>query len=129
MRAAFIIILLSFVLLGCSSNVSVPSSKKDVFADYETALIKEKAGYLAGDHASVRPLFAEKANEGNPVAQYVYGYMLFYGQGGEADIVKAEKWIRKAAEKGYQRALRALALISTQRTKMENSGKAAAGTE
>ena len=112
-----LIVSVGLLLGGCSSTPPAPKLEGGVNKAYEADLIKEKAGYLSGDYGTVRPLFAAKAEAGNPVAQYVYGYMLFYGQGGQPDAAKSEKWIRKAAEQGHERALRALAIITSTRGK------------
>lgn len=123
MKVVYLLILVCVVLTGCSSSATVPSSDRDVYAAFEANLIKEKAAYLAGDFAQVRPLFAQKAEQGNPVAQYVYGYMLFYAQGGDADLEMAEKWIRSSAEQGYQKGLKALALISSIKSRLKQPEK------
>ena len=121
MKFSAVIILVTSILAGCASTDQLQPKKVDAFAQYETALLQGKADYLAGDYGKARPFFAEQAKSGNPVAQYVYGYMLFYGQGGEIDAVGAEKWIRKAAEMGHSKALRALALLTSQRAKNQAS--------
>ncbi len=56
---------------------------------------------------------AEKLSEekDNVEAQYLLGYMLYYGYGVTADVEQGKKWISVAADTGYRPAIEALVLI------------------
>lgn len=52
-----------------------------------------------------------RAERGDAESQNAAGYMLFYGEGVQADRVQAHLWFRRAADQGHARAQRNLAVM------------------
>lgn len=103
-----------FALVGCTaSNEVVEKSASSVGGTAQ--FMKAKAAYLAYDFPIAFPLMLKEAGAGNIQAQYAVGYMYFYGQGVGIDYEKSLKWIRKAAEQGYAKAFKALAVVNSKR--------------
>jgi hypothetical protein len=67
------------------------------------------AAYEARDYATALQLFRGLAEVGDAFAQFNLGYMLWRGEGVEADNTAALHWYRKAAEQGFPPAQRNLA--------------------
>ena len=59
-----------------------------------------KAAYLRGDYATALRLVQPLANEGNPAAQGILGFMYGKGEGVPPNYAEAIKWYRKAADQG-----------------------------
>ncbi len=55
------------------------------------------------------------ATNGYAPAQYMYGYLYYYGLGTARDQDVGREWIRRSAEKGYWPAIRAYRSIISQR--------------
>ncbi len=107
-----------FVLSGCTaSNEVVEQSTSS--ASGTAGFMKAKAAYLAYDFPVAFPLMLKEAGAGNMQAQYAVGYMYFYGQGIGVDYEESLKWIRKAAEQGYAKAFKALAVVNSKRKQSE----------
>ncbi len=59
------------------------------------------------------------AESGDADAQYALGYMYYYGKSGATkDIIEAKKWIGKAAAQKQPQAVKALALMNRQQSKV-----------
>jgi TPR repeat protein len=54
------------------------------------------------------------AADGRAEAQYAIGYMYYYGLGVAQDTDTGYFWIKRAADKGYPPAIKALGIISSQ---------------
>ncbi len=103
-----------FTLAGCTASNEVieqPTSSVNGTAVF----MKAKAAYLAYDFPVAFPLMLKEAGVGNLQAQYAVGYMYFYGQGVGINYEESLKWIRKAAEQGYAKAFKALAVVNSKR--------------
>ncbi len=61
-------------------------------------LMQKEDFYEAADVCSAM------AQKGNSAAQFVLGVLYYQGNGVMADTVKAQKWMRKAAEQNYAQA-------------------------
>ncbi len=61
-------------------------------------LMQKEDFYEAADVCSAM------AQKGNSAAQFVLGVLYYQGNGIMADTVKAQKWMRKAAEQNYAQA-------------------------
>ena len=59
---------------------------------------EEAAAYYSDDYATALRKLKPLAEQGNPKAQYYFGYMLKVGKGVHKNESKANKWLRKAAE-------------------------------
>ena len=92
------------LLQGCSS-----APPRDHPSD---AFQRAQAAYETADYATTRRLLAPLAEAGDPRAQYVIGYMSFYGQGKPADETAARTWFRRSAAQGFPKAEIALSRIT-----------------
>lgn len=104
MIRAFIICLFSLSLLACTTPSPLVMSElqqgKRYFDD----------GYYKKALHELWPLAAD----GRAEAQYAIGYMYYYGLGVAQDTETGYFWIRRAADKGYPPAIKALGMISNQ---------------
>ena len=64
---------------------------------YFNLVINEEIAHEVSNH--LYTLLHPKAQQGNTNAQFYLGYMYFYGYGIKRDILKAEEWLLKSAEK------------------------------
>ena len=62
------------------------------------------AAYERGDYATALDGFWNYAQQGDPHAQYVLGFMYDWGQGVPKDDAEAVRWFRLAAEQGNVKA-------------------------
>jgi TPR repeat protein len=111
-----------FVLAGCSTTA--PSTPSNSVSSRETAMkgtfMQGKVAYLSGEYARAREIFMPLASQGHPEAQYVLGYLFFYGLGGDQDLALAQQLFRLSAEQGHADALRAIMLIRQGREQLKN---------
>jgi len=107
------------VIAGCST---APSSGDD--AAEESAAERGEAAWKAGNYDEAMKLLQQAAIEGNARAQYAVGYMHYEGQGVEANVSEALTWIRRAANQGDERAIRALGLIADGLSYEDRGGRA-----
>lgn len=63
-----------------------------------------ETAYLAGDYPEALRILRPLADQGDAEAQYVLGYMYYYGQGVASDPKVAQDWIRRAADQGHEKA-------------------------
>lgn len=110
LRFARTLLLSGWVLLsGCTTVVEEPAapsvSREDVIAaQFERA----KSSYQAEDYTVAAGLMRALAEGGHLQAQYVLGYMYYYGQGMPRNEREAIRWIATAAARGYPKAREAL---------------------
>ena len=67
--------------------------------------------YVAGQYRQAYQIAINLSENNNVEAQYLQGYMLYYGQGVAIDKEQGTKWISVAADTGYRPAIEALVLI------------------
>lgn len=77
--------------------VAVGSARAGLFQDAEEA-------YSRSDYATAMRLLRPLADQGDPQAQDLVGFMYWSGQGGPQNYAEAVKWYRKAAEQGLPNA-------------------------
>lgn len=121
---------LCFVLTllgGCSGSPQKPEQPNAIpvpqafSQDLARAFNQAKLAYLSGDYLFARELLLPLAKSDHAEAQYVLGYMMFYGQGGEVDLEQAHAWFRVSAEQGNDKAFQAIARINQAREKLVGS--------
>lgn len=105
-RLALALTLVLAVVSGCATT----GQQGDTGASQPAAPNLERAreAYVQKDYTLAAHLLEQLAREGDPVAQYALGYMHYYGQGMPRDPELAMVWIRRAADKGYEKANDAL---------------------
>lgn len=116
-----------FALAGCTASNEVVEQPTGS-ASGTAGFMKAKAAYLAYDFPIAFPLMLKEAGAGNMQAQYAVGYMYFYGQGAGVDYEESLKWIRKAAEQGYAKAFKALAVVNSKRNSPQQEESSQDGT-
>ena len=94
MLKMFFILILMFGLVACSISEQQLRTGQH---QYEEGHYRQSVGHIVD--AAVR---------GNAHAQYVLGYMYYYGQGVPRDIQAAQYWIQQSAKRGYPQATMAL---------------------
>ncbi len=55
--------------------------------------------------AQVKPELRQRADRGDPEAQFTPGYMHVTGDGAPLDLAAVSAWFRRAAEQGFAEAL------------------------
>lgn len=68
------------------------------------------AAYEAGEYVQARAKLTPVAQQGDPRAQYLLGYMHEKGQGGERNFEAAARWYQQAAEAGHPQSQYRLAV-------------------
>ena len=118
-RALLVFSTLFLLIPGCSSTPPREQSSD--------ALRRAETAYRAGDYARVRRLLTPPAKTGDAHAQYVLGYMNFYGQGAPANERLARAWFHRSAAQGFPKAEIALNRISMAATVRGTSAPASSG--
>jgi len=72
---------------------------------------RAKLLYLSKDYAGSAGLMRTLAGRGHLQAQYVLGYMYYYGLGVPRNEKEAIRWITTAAVRGYPKAMKALEVL------------------
>ncbi len=88
-------IVASFILMACANSAA--TNYRYGREAYENHCYQESFEYMK-----------KAAQQKNVDAMYTVGYMYYYGIGTELDVDAGIVWIRKSAEKGNPRAIRAL---------------------
>ncbi len=103
------------VILGLSACTTVPvepEARKVSQQEVSAALFERaKLLYLAKDYAGAAGLMRTLAGRGHLQAQYVLGYMYYYGQGVPRNEREAIRWITTAAARGHAKAKKALEVL------------------
>ena len=68
----------------------------------------EKGMGVAVDYQKARRLYESAARKNYPDAQYALGKMYWEGLGVPKNPQTAEKWMRKSAAQGYQKAIQGI---------------------
>jgi len=107
--------LLIAVILGLSACTTVPVEpevRKESPQEVSAALFERaKLLYLSKDYAGAAGLMRALAGRGHLQAQYVLGYMYYYGQGVPRNEKEAIRWITTAAARGHAKAKKALEVL------------------
>ena len=120
MKLLFLFVMLSLFLSGCNSTPFISeNSEKDIESDSSSASIGADAYYMqiakdlfvARQYKQAYQIAINLAEKNNAEAQYLLGYMLYYGHGVPADTEQGTKWINVSADTGYRPAIEALVLI------------------
>ncbi|NQY44115.1 MAG: SEL1-like repeat protein [Legionellales bacterium] len=74
-----------------------------------------------GEYKEALPIIEKFAKNDDPHAQYMLGYMYFYGNGVKIDRLKAEHYFNESAERGYSPALMAQHIIKDTQKKQHVS--------
>ncbi len=121
MKLFILFFILSMVLNGCS--LFTPENKtSDEVEKKNTEQVIEPGSdayymniakdlYTAQQYKQAYQISSVLAEKNNVEAQYLLGYLHYYGQGVPVDIKQGSKWISAAADAGYRPAIEALVLI------------------
>lgn len=111
-----VISLLALIIMACATTKSVPH--QTLPPDQMSHLQQGKRYFETGYYRSAMRELLPLACDGVAEAQYAVGYMYYYGYGVAQDTEVGRFWIGRAANKGYQPAIKALGFMSfNQRTK------------
>jgi TPR repeat protein len=102
----FLMVVITLLLFACAAPIAI-------YSQLEQGKRYIEAGYYK---KAMQELLAP-ACDGSPEAQYAVGYMYYYGYGVAQDTDVGYFWIRRAANRGYPPALKAIALIRQQNSK------------
>jgi len=67
--------------------------------------------YVAKQYKQAYQIASKLAEKGNHEAEYLLGYLVYYGQGVPADVDEGTRWIQKSADAGYRPAIEGLVMI------------------
>ncbi len=106
-------LLISVLGLPACTTVPVEPKTEKLSREEVSAALFERAKrlYLSKDYAGSVGLMRTLAGRGHLQAQYVLGYMYYYGLGVPRNEKKAIRWITTAAVRGHAKAREALALL------------------
>jgi TPR repeat protein len=103
----------SLVLLCCVLGLSGCHIQPIMIPpDTKAYLEQGKRYYEAGYYKRTLDLILPLACKGNAEAEYVVGYMYYYGQGVEQDTNKGCYWLQQAAAQHYPPAIEAIHMIN-----------------
>ncbi len=120
MTFKILLVAASVMLYGCvSSSFSPDDSAENLLPSTTSSANKSDDSYLqiakdlfvAGQYRQAYQISSNLAEKNNVEAQYLLGYMIFYGYGVPADEKQGTKWINVSADTGYRPAIEALVLI------------------
>jgi len=120
-----VLLLIMLTVNGCSLLTSETSNDKSSSNKQLSEDIGEKTTpgtddfymniakdlYTAEQYKQAYQISAELAKKNNVEAQYLLGYLYYYGQGVPLDVKQGIKWISASANSGYRPAIEALVLI------------------
>ncbi|HFE31972.1 MAG TPA: hypothetical protein ENJ17_01540 [Gammaproteobacteria bacterium] len=112
---ALVLLPLIAVILGLSACTTVPvePAARTVSPEEVSAAMFKRAKllYQSKDYAGAADLMRVLASRGHLEAQYVLGYMYYYGLGVPRNEKEAIRWITTAAARGYPKAMQALQVL------------------
>lgn len=120
MKYNILFVSVSIILSGCASNpFTAENSKGDVYSSVLSNTTTESTSYLqiakdlfvAGQYKQAYQISSNLAEKNDVEAQYLLGYMIYYGYGVPADAEQGTKWITVSADTGHRPAIEALVLI------------------
>jgi len=107
-----VLLLIAAMLAACATVPVEPPPKKVSPEEISAALFERaKLLYLSRDYAGAAALMQTLAGRGHLQAQYVLGYMYYYGLGLPRNEKEAIRWITTAAARGHPKAREALRLL------------------
>jgi len=114
MKRISIFILISIILSGCQTNSVIDGVTNDAVIDtgnddYYMQIAKDL--YVSKQYKQSYQIASKLAENNNVEAQYLLGYLVYYGQGVPADVEQGTKWIKASADTGYRPAIEALVMI------------------
>jgi hypothetical protein len=107
LKQLFILTVLFLALFGCASSRMAEQ------------LQSGKISFEDGNFKSAFHKLLPLASEGDASAEYAVGYMYYYGYGTQQDNESGLFWMRKSAEQHYKPAIKALEIISQNKTSEE----------
>lgn len=118
MLKLFSFCLTGLVLTGCSfpayyddsEDVSQLIAQEEANDEYYLKIAKDL--YTAQQYTQAYQITSKLAEKNNPAAQYLLGYLTYYGQGVTADKEQGTKLIQIAADAGYRPAIEGLVMIN-----------------
>lgn len=123
MKQISLILLLGFLLSGCQTMSlwdepeaiqdpsNIENNTKKTLSDDADYLNIAKELYVAGQYKQAYQIASKLAEKGSPEAQYLLGYLVYYGQGVARDKEQGSKWIQMAADAGYRPAIEGHVMI------------------
>ena len=104
------------VFTGCGQSEEKTESESKAEAEKKGAedLRKGKAAYAIRDYKTAAMHFSLAAQDGNAEAQYMLSTCFLNGYGVEKDKIEGIKWLRKAADQDFAKALFMLAVFYSQ---------------
>lgn len=114
------LVLLLVLLAGCATGPksTAPTPAPGAHEQAEEA-------YRAKDYAKARRILEPLAEQGDATAQYILGYMYYYGQGVASNPALARVWIERAADQGHNKARVALTQLDQAQQEQEQTQAAA----
>lgn len=121
MKLFILFITSGLILSGCNAitpkNENSPellqeNSKKEIEPGSDAYYLNiARDLFVAQQYKQAYQITAGLAEKNNIEAQYLLGYLYYYGQGVAVDTKQGEKWISISADSGYRPAIEALVLI------------------
>ncbi|HHH49344.1 MAG TPA: sel1 repeat family protein [Gammaproteobacteria bacterium] len=106
------LIVVTLGLPGCTSAPVGPAARTASPQEVSAAMFERaKLLYLSKDYAGAADLMRVLARRGHLEAQYVLGYMYYYGLGVPRNEKEAIRWITTAAARGHPKAMQALRVL------------------
>jgi len=110
--APLLLIAVSLGLPACTTVPVEPVARTVSPREVSAAMFKRaRLLYLSKDYAGSADLMRTLAGRGHLQAQYVLGYMYYYGRGVPRNEKEAIRWITTAATRGYPKAMKALEVL------------------
>lgn len=109
MKRILLICLVALSLVSCASNSSAPALSTSQVSYLQQGKRYFDEGYYKRAMRILLPL----ACDGIPDAEYAVGYMYYYGLGVAQDTDVGYFWIKRAADKRYIVAVKALPLLES----------------
>ncbi|WP_198265609.1 tetratricopeptide repeat protein [sulfur-oxidizing endosymbiont of Gigantopelta aegis] len=117
MKFIFILVLISLLsACGSTSFFKENTSENEVISNTNSIsddayLQIAKDLFVAQQYKQAYQIASTLADKNNVEAQYLLGYMVYYGYGVTSDPEQGTKWITISADTGYRPAIEALVLI------------------
>jgi TPR repeat protein len=107
-RSAKFLLIGLYLILSLVAGCATTSNKNAHADNSEAILAQAKQAYQEQKYQEVFQLLYPLAAAGNDQAQYVLGYLYYYGLGLEKNEQQGMVWIQRAAAQGNKKALQAL---------------------
>lgn len=113
----------ALILSGCNATTPKNENSDKLLENNEQVVPEPEPGsdayylniakdlFVAKQYKQAYQITAGLAEKNNTEAQYLLGYLYYYGQGVPVDAVQGSKWISVSADAGYRPAIEALVLI------------------